>query len=315
MSRKLENLRNIGIIAHIDAGKTTLTERMLFYAGATHRMGGNVDQGTTETDFDEEEQQRGITIYSAAVSFDWHDCHVNLIDTPGHVDFTAEVERSLRVLDGGVVVFSAREGVEAQSETVWRQADRNNVPRIAFINKMDREGADFFRTLDEIHERLGAAAIPLQIPVGAGPEHVKDPFRFVIDLVSMKMLAFTTQKSDAKVVESEIPEEAARYPLDVGSEMPQSLDTFVTVLCPHRLDDDPPEVTTLDVAAHRGARIETPDGMYMIIADADGTGIDLEGVAAAAELVIQLPDTGDGPRIYQVGVEDPAQDDITWISA
>ena len=139
MTRKLENLRNIGIIAHIDAGKTTLTERMLYYAGATHRM-GEVDKGTTKTDFDEEEQQRGITIYAACITFDWQDVTINLIDTPGHVDFTAEVERSLRVLDGGVIVFSAREGVEAQSETVWRQADKYSVPRIAFINKMDREG-------------------------------------------------------------------------------------------------------------------------------------------------------------------------------
>ena len=142
MPRDLKKLRNIGIIAHIDAGKTTVTERMLFYAGATHRM-GEVDKATTVTDFDPEEQQRGITIYAACVTFEWKKHHVNLIDTPGHVDFTAEVERSMRVLDGGVVIFSAREGVEAQSETVWRQADKYGVPRIAFINKMDREGADF----------------------------------------------------------------------------------------------------------------------------------------------------------------------------
>ena len=149
MARNLHNLRNIGIIAHIDAGKTTVTERMLYYAKATHRM-GEVDKGTTTTDFDPEEQERGITIYSACVTFNWKDAVVNLIDTPGHVDFTAEVERSLRVLDGGVVVFSAREGVEAQSETVWRQADKYHVPRVAFINKMDREGADFYGVVEEI---------------------------------------------------------------------------------------------------------------------------------------------------------------------
>ena len=166
MARKLENLRNIGVIAHIDAGKTTVTERMLFYAGATHKM-GDVDKGTTETDFDPEEQQRGITIYSACVTFAWRDVVINLIDTPGHVDFTAEVERSLRVLDGGVVVFSAREGVEAQSETVWRQADRYHVPRIAFINKMDREGADFQGTFDEIGARLEGRPVAIQIPIGA----------------------------------------------------------------------------------------------------------------------------------------------------
>ena len=153
MSHDIHNLRNIGIIAHIDAGKTTVTERMLYYSGFTHRV-GQVDKGTTVTDYDPEEQERGITIQSAAVTFPWHDVTVNLIDTPGHVDFTAEVERSLRVLDGGVVVFSAREGVEAQSETVWRQADKYRVPRIAFINKMDREGADFFGTFEEIRSAL-----------------------------------------------------------------------------------------------------------------------------------------------------------------
>ena len=142
MTRDLTTLRNLGIIAHIDAGKTTLTEGMLFYSGAKHRV-GSVDKGTTETDSDPEEQDRGITIYSACVAFEWKACRINLLDTPGHVDFTAEVERCLRVLDGAVVVFSAREGVEAQSETVWRQADRYRVPRLAFINKLDREGASF----------------------------------------------------------------------------------------------------------------------------------------------------------------------------
>ena len=173
MARQLEKLRNIGIIAHIDAGKTTVTERMLFYSGATHRV-GEVDKGTTETDFDEEEQQRGITIYSACVTFHWAGVDVNLIDTPGHVDFTAEVERCLRVLDGGVVVFSAREGVEAQSETVWRQANKYRVPRIAFINKLDREGADFEGTVREIENRLEANPVPLQIPVGQGPPHMPE---------------------------------------------------------------------------------------------------------------------------------------------
>src|SRR5215813_11687220 len=142
MSIRVENIRNIGIIAHIDAGKTTTTERILFYTGASHRM-GDVDEGTTQTDFDPEEAERGITIYSAAVTCRWKGTTINIIDTPGHVDFTAEVERSLRVLDGGVVVFSGVEGVEAQSETVWRQADRYHVPRICFINKMDRIGAGF----------------------------------------------------------------------------------------------------------------------------------------------------------------------------
>ena len=204
MAKKLENLRNIGIIAHIDAGKTTVTEQMLFVSGSKHRK-GKVDSGTTTTDDDAEEQDRGITIYSACVSFDWKDVTVNLIDTPGHVDFTAEVERSLRVLDGAVVVFSAREGVEAQSETVWRQANRYGVPRMAFINKLDREGADFQRVFDEIKERLEAHPIALQMPVGMGPAHIEDPFRGVIDLIKMKMVTFEDEGKTAK--ESAIPEE------------------------------------------------------------------------------------------------------------
>ena len=178
MAIPLEHIRNIGIIAHIDAGKTTVTERMLFASGAKHRA-GEVDKGTTTTDDDPEEAERGITIYSACVQFPWNDVVINLIDTPGHVDFTAEVERSLRVLDGGVVVFSAREGVEAQSETVWRQANKYHVPRLAFINKLDREGADFEAVFDEIGSRLDARPVALQIPVGQGPPHTANPFRGV----------------------------------------------------------------------------------------------------------------------------------------
>ncbi len=208
MARQLSQLRNIGIIAHIDAGKTTLTERMLFYSGTTHRM-GDVDRGNTVTDYDPEEQERGITINSACVTFRWKDVVVNLIDTPGHVDFTAEVERSLRVLDGGVVVFSAREGVEAQSETVWRQADRYQVPRVAFINKMDREGADFFGTFEEIRKRLEGHPLAIQIPVGVGPPHMPDAFRGVIDLVRRKLLTFSKESQGSEVVESDIPAELA----------------------------------------------------------------------------------------------------------
>jgi elongation factor G len=186
----LNKYRNIGIIAHIDAGKTTTTEHVLYYAGATHRLGA-VDSGNTTTDFDEEEQQRGITIYSACIPFTWRDCTVNLIDTPGHVDFTAEVERSLRVLDGAIVVFDAQKGVEAQSETVWRQADKYAVPRLVFINKMDVVGANFDNALAEVRERLDGRPVALTVPIGSGS--VKDsttPFKGIIDLIEMKALYY-----------------------------------------------------------------------------------------------------------------------------
>ncbi|MBK5107199.1 MAG: elongation factor G [Anaerolineales bacterium] len=184
MSRQhpLERYRNIGIIAHIDAGKTTTTERILFYTGKTHRI-GSVDDGTTVTDWMDQERERGITIVSAAVSAVWKDYQINIIDTPGHIDFTAEVQRSLRVLDGGIVIFDAVQGVEPQSETVWRQADRYNVPRICFVNKMDRVGASFERTIDMIQERLGANPIAVQLPIGSETE-----FQGAVDLFSEKAI-------------------------------------------------------------------------------------------------------------------------------
>ncbi len=184
MARKypLEKYRNIGIIAHIDAGKTTTTERILFYTGKTHRI-GSVDDGTTVTDWMVQERERGITIVSAAVSAEWKGYQFNLIDTPGHIDFTAEVQRSLRVLDGGVVIFDAVQGVEPQSETVWRQADRYGVPRICFVNKMDRVGASFEKSVESIKVRLGANPIPMQLPIGS-----EAAFRGVIDLLTMKAI-------------------------------------------------------------------------------------------------------------------------------
>ncbi len=176
----IERYRNIGIIAHIDAGKTTTTERILYYTGKTHRI-GSVDDGTTVTDWMEQERERGITIVSAAVSAVWKDYQINIIDTPGHIDFTAEVQRSLRVLDGGIVIFDAVQGVEPQSETVWRQADRYNVPRICFVNKMDRVGASFERTIDMVRERLGANPIAVQVPIGSEAK-----FRGAVDLFTEK---------------------------------------------------------------------------------------------------------------------------------
>src|SRR5450432_227357 len=184
----LTKIRNLGIIAHIDAGKTTTTDHVLYYAGAKHKLGG-VDEGTTETDFDQEEQERGITIYSACIPFQWRDCTINLIDTPGHVDFTAEVERSLRVLDGAVVVFDAQKGVEAQSETVWRQADKYAVPRMVFVNKMDVVGANFDNCLEQIRDRLEGMPIPITIPIGNGlARDSSTTFKGIIDLLAMKAI-------------------------------------------------------------------------------------------------------------------------------
>src|SRR5437762_1043792 len=186
----LASIRNIGIIAHIDAGKTTTTDHVLYYAGAKHKLGA-VDAATTTTDYDPEEQERGITIYSACIPFRWRDCTINLIDTPGHVDFTAEVERSLRVLDGAVVVFDAQNGVEAQSETVWRQADKYQVPRLVFVNKMDVVGANFANVLGQIKERLEGVPAPVNIPIGSGSiKESPTPFRGSIDLLKMKALYF-----------------------------------------------------------------------------------------------------------------------------
>ena len=186
----IENVRNIGIIAHIDAGKTTVTERVLYYTGRTYKI-GEVHEGTAVMDWMAQERERGITITSAATTTEWKGHQINIIDTPGHVDFTVEVERSLRVLDGGVVVFDAVAGVEPQSETVWRQADRYSVPRICFVNKMDRTGADFWRTVDMIAERLDARPVPIQIPWG-----VEADFTGVIDLVEQKAIYFTGERDD-----------------------------------------------------------------------------------------------------------------------
>ncbi len=202
MSRvSLEKTRNIGIMAHIDAGKTTTTERILYYTGVTYKI-GEVHEGTAVMDWMVQEQERGITITSAATTCFWKDCRINIIDTPGHVDFTIEVERSLRVLDGAVAVFDSVAGVEPQSETVWRQADKYGVPRIAFMNKMDRVGADFFMSVSSIIERLDANPVPVQLPIGA-----EDKYRGSIDLTEMKAIFFDDETLGASYTEGEIPEE------------------------------------------------------------------------------------------------------------
>ncbi len=197
----LEKMRNIGIMAHIDAGKTTTTERVLYYTGKTYKI-GEVHEGTAVMDWMEQEQERGITITSAATTCEWQDCTVNIIDTPGHVDFTAEVERSLRVLDGAVAVFDAVAGVQPQSETVWRQADKYRVPRICFINKMDRVGADFYRAVETIVDRLKCRPVAIQLPIGA-----EDQFKGVVDLVSMTARIWRDETLGAKYDDVEIPED------------------------------------------------------------------------------------------------------------
>ena len=197
----LERVRNIGIAAHIDAGKTTTTERMLFYSGVVHKI-GEVHEGTAVTDWMEQERERGITITAAAISTEWRDHRINIIDTPGHVDFTIEVERAMRVLDGGIAVFSSVEGVQPQSETVWRQANRYTVPRIAFVNKMDRTGANFFRVHEQIRERLKSPAVPIQIPIGA-----EEAFGGVVDLVRMRARIYNDDLG-VDMTDTEIPESA-----------------------------------------------------------------------------------------------------------
>ena len=207
-STPLELYRNIGIIAHVDAGKTTTTERVLFYTGISHKI-GEVHDGAAVMDWMEQEQERGITITSAATTCFWKgssqqftEHRINIIDTPGHVDFTIEVERSLRVLDGAIVVFCASSGVEPQSETVWRQANRYEVPRLAFVNKMDRAGADFLKVVDQMKTRLGANPVPVQLPIGA-----EEDFKGVIDLINMKAIYWSEEDMGTSFALEEIPEE------------------------------------------------------------------------------------------------------------
>jgi elongation factor G len=301
MATDLTHLRNLGVIAHIDAGKTTVTERMLFYAGFSHRV-GEVDKGTTITDYDPEEQERGITIQAACVSFDWSvndlwknelatpKIQVNLIDTPGHVDFTAEVERSLRVLDGAVVVFSAREGVEAQSETVWHQADKYHVPRLAFINKMDREGADFFGTLDEIRTRLDCKPVPINLPIGAGPPHVNEAFRGIIDLVHLKRLTFSQERNVKEFTVDEIPAELRDEAELWRGQMLDQLSMFSDELTEKMLGEEPIPPSLI----HKVIRHATLANMIVPVlcgSALDGIGVQpvLDAVAAYLPSPAEVP--------------------------
>jgi elongation factor G len=229
----LSKIRNIGIMAHIDAGKTTTTERILFYTGKIHRL-GEVHEGSTTTDWMEQEKERGITITSAAITCSWQDHTINIIDTPGHVDFTIEVERSLRVLDGAIALFCAVGGVEPQSETVWRQADRYRVPRLAFINKMDRVGADFYGAVQMMRDRLGAHAVPLQIPMGEG-----ELFTGLIDLIKMKAVIYKGDTLGTQWEEIDIPNELLPKAREYRTHLLEAVSEYDDTLLDNYLHDKP----------------------------------------------------------------------------
>ncbi|MCD6167300.1 elongation factor G [candidate division KSB1 bacterium] len=237
----IERTRNIGIMAHIDAGKTTTTERILFYTGRIHRM-GEVDEGSTTTDWMEQEKERGITITSASVTCFWKNYRINIIDTPGHVDFTAEVERALRVLDGGIVIFCAVGGVEPQSETVWRQADKYRVPRIAFVNKMDRVGADFYNVIQMMKDRLGAVPLPLQLPMGQA-----DMFTGIIDLVSMRGVVYHEETLGQRWEEIEIPKGLREIANEYRQKMIETLSDYDEHLMEKYLESE--EISEAEVKA------------------------------------------------------------------
>ncbi len=242
----LENTRNIGIMAHIDAGKTTTTERILYYTGVSYKI-GEVHDGTAVMDWMVQEQERGITITSAATTCFWRDKRINIIDTPGHVDFTIEVERSLRVLDGAVAAFDSVSGVEPQSETVWRQADKYSVPRIAFMNKMDRIGADFYMSVQSMLDRLGANAVPIQIPVGA-----EDKFRGCVDLVKMKAVLFDDETLGAKYVVEDIPTDLQAKAKEWRDKMVEKLADVDDVVADKFLNDQQPTEAEIMAAIRKG---------------------------------------------------------------
>ena len=300
----LEKYRNIGIIAHIDAGKTTTTERIMFYTGMTHRI-GSVDDGTTVTDWMVQERERGITIVSAAVSAEWKGYQVNIIDTPGHIDFTAEVQRSLRVLDGGVVVFDAVQGVEPQSETVWRQADRYGVPRICFVNKMDRVGASYERTIETITDRLGANPIPMQVPIG-----FEATFRGVIDLLGMKAIIWEDDLGkEPKIVE--IPEDLKSQAVEARAHMVEKIAELDDDLTLKYLEAQEISVDELKAALRKAVIANKAAPVFC------GSSLKNKGVQVLLDAVIDyLPSPADIPSIKasepgnpENAFELPAQDD------
>jgi len=288
----IEKYRNIGIIAHIDAGKTTTTERVLFYTGVTHKI-GEVHEGAATMDWMAQEQERGITITSAATTCFWKDCQVNIIDTPGHVDFTVEVERSLRVLDGGVVVFDGKEGVEPQSETVWRQADKYSVPRICFINKIDKEGADFYYALRTIWDRLTPNAVAVQIPIGE-----RGDFAGVVDLIKMKGYTFSGDMGE-NVIEGEVPAELLDKAKEWREKMVEKVSETDDALTEKFLNGEEISQTELKAAIRR-ATIATK-----LVPVFTGTALRNKGVQLVLDAVVDyLPSPLDVPAIKATDVRD-----------
>ncbi len=284
----LERYRNIGIIAHIDAGKTTTTERVLFYTGKTHRL-GSVDDGTTVTDWMEQERERGITIVSAAVTAMWRDYIFNIIDTPGHIDFTAEVQRSLRVLDGGIVIFDAVQGVEPQSETVWRQADRYKVPRICFVNKMDRVGASYDRTIDSIRERLNAKPIAVQMPIGAESE-----FKGVIDLIEQESIIWNGELGTAPEG-GEIPSDLKTEAADRRAKMIEQIAETDEELTRQFLEGDEINTEELKAGLRRAVIAGKATPVYC------GSALRNKGVQPLLDAVIEyLPSPIDIPAVVGI---------------
>lgn len=305
MSRQhpLERYRNIGIIAHIDAGKTTTTERILFYTGKTYRL-GSVDDGTTVTDWMEQERERGITIVSAAVSAEWKGYQINIIDTPGHIDFTAEVQRSLRVLDGGVVIFDAVQGVEPQSETVWRQADRYKVPRICFVNKMDRVGASYERTIEMIRQRLGANPIAVQMPIG-----VENSFKGVVDLILNKAIIWEDDLGK-EPKESEIPVDLKVPAAEMRERMIEQIAETDDALTLKYLEGEEIPVDELKAALRRAVIRGAATPVYC------GSSLRNKGVQPVLDAVVDyLPSPADIPPVKGVNphtgetFERPPEDD------
>ena len=288
----LTHTRNIGIMAHIDAGKTTVTERMLYYTGKVHRM-GEVDDGTTTMDWMAQEQERGITITAAATTCQWNGHGINIIDTPGHIDFTVEVERSLRILDGAVAVFCAVGGVEPQSETVWRQADKYQVPRIALVNKMDRTGADFFRTVEMMVERLGTSAVPIQLPIGSS-----ERFNGIVDLISLKGLAWDEASFGSIMFDTNIPDEMLGSVWEYREQMLEAIaecdDDFLAKYV------DGVELSEEDIKA--GLRSATLSGK--IVPVLCGTALKNKGVQPLLNAVVDyLPSPMDVPPVTGLNPE------------